>query len=85
MNHGNIFQRSRRNVDARDALSRYGKRREKFERQMRHRVAKLQAIRTIPGINRIERLELSHPRVIHDANQVEPCVGNRSRSIRKSQ
>ncbi len=85
MNHGNIFHRPRRNVDTRDALSRYGKRREKFERQMSDGVAKLRATRTIPGINRIERLELSHPRVIYDANQVKPRVGNRSSAIRKSQ
>jgi len=67
MDRGEIFDRRGLDFDLRNRTGLKRERGKERERQVAHGVAKLLAIRPVPGINRIERAQRVERRVFHNA------------------
>lgn len=81
MDHGEILPRSRWNRNARDAFGGRRKRGEKRKGQMPHGLAKLGTVRSVPGIDGVERWQLRDPGAFDDAQQVEAGIGDRAGAV----
>ena len=84
MDRGEILDRGRRHGDTRIGEPRNWKRWKERERQVGDGRAKFRPIRSIPGINRIERFERGNSRGFIDADQVEAGVGDGSGPVGKA-
>jgi len=84
VNRGKIFARNLRRPDFRLASEGNRERREKCEGKMRHGLAKFRPIRSIPGINRVERCEQGRVRALDHPDQIEACVRDGARAIGKT-
>ncbi|MCU1338713.1 MAG: hypothetical protein JWO19_4294 [Bryobacterales bacterium] len=81
MNDREVLSGSPRHVDSRDPFGWRGERGEKRERKMAHGVAKFGAVRSVPGIDGIERFQLGDASAFDDAQQIESGVGNRAGAV----
>lgn len=84
MNCRERFASDFRHDDFRVAFVWNRERREKSERKMLDRGPEFVAIGSIPGKNRIERLEHRRRRAVHDTHQIETGVGDGARPIRET-
>ena len=84
MYHREIFRRLNRHGDARDAIRRWRDRGKERERKMAHGIAKFRAVRSVPGIDGIERFQLPNAGVFNHANQIDAGIGDGPRAIGKT-
>ena len=76
MDYSEILASSRRNGNAGDAFGGRRKRREECKWQVADRIAKLGAVRAVPGIDGIEVLQLRNAGILDHADQIESGVGD---------
>lgn len=74
MHHREVFDGSFRNHNERGPFSGRWKRGEKRERKVTDSVAEFGTIRSVPGIDGIERFEFRDARPFHHSQQVQGCV-----------
>jgi len=77
MDHREVFDRPGRDSNARDSLGGRRERGEERERKMLHGVAEFRTVRSVPGINGIERFKLRDAGAFGDAHQIQRGVRKR--------
>jgi len=81
MDDGKVLGRRRRNGYPRDPFGGRRKRRKKREREMPDRVAEFQAVRSVPGIDGVERFQLRDAGILCHSDQIQAGIGKRPRTI----
>ena len=81
MDDRKVEGRDRRYSDVGNSLGGRRESREKRERKMTDSFAKFGAVRSVPGIYGIERLQLGHASPLYDAEEVQASIGNGPRPV----
>src|ERR1700733_15099451 len=88
MDRDEILNGDLRRGDARNTFRWRRQRRKESKREMRHGRAEIGAVRSIPGINRIEGFERGFCRgpasAVNHAHQIEAGIGDGSGAVRKA-
>jgi len=84
MDHREVFDRRGRDHNVRDSSSGRRECGEKRERKVLDRIAKFRAVRSVPGIDRVERFKIGNADAFDDSHQIERGVRKRSCAIGKA-
>jgi hypothetical protein len=76
MDHGEVFGRTGGNLDSRNSVRWGRQRREEGKREIADGLAKLGTVGSVPGVDRIEKLEFGDAGVLYHAQQIEASVGD---------
>ena len=84
MDDREVLPKSGWNGDAWDAFRGRRQRREKRERKMADSVAEFEAIRSVPGIDGVERFDLWNASPFHHSHKIQGGIGNSPGAVGKT-
>ena len=84
MNHREVFERRNGHLNTRDTNGGNRERGKEREREVADSISKLGPVASVPRINRVKRFQLRNTRALDNADQIEPCIGDGSRTVGKS-